>query len=40
MMLVTLVTNEVGDFPGFRAQVSQVPMDRARGMNEDYIKDA
>ncbi|KAG7333138.1 hypothetical protein KOW79_003273 [Hemibagrus wyckioides] len=30
VMLVTLVTNELGDFPGFRAQVSQVPMDRAR----------
>lgn len=35
VMLVTLVTNEVGDYPGFRAQVSQVTEASARGMNED-----
>ncbi|GAA6106579.1 ST14 transmembrane serine protease matriptase a isoform X2 [Tachysurus ichikawai] len=32
VMLLTLVTNELGDFPGFRAQLSQVPVERARAM--------
>lgn len=34
-MLVTMATNELGDYPGFRAQVSQMAKGSARGMNED-----
>ncbi|TSR87285.1 Amyloid-like protein 2 [Bagarius yarrelli] len=32
VMLVTLVTNELGDFPGFRAKVSQEPTGSTRAM--------
>ncbi|XP_027030587.1 ST14 transmembrane serine protease matriptase a isoform X2 [Tachysurus fulvidraco] len=32
VMLLTLVTNELGDFPGFRAQLTQVPVERARAL--------
>ncbi|KAK2848190.1 hypothetical protein Q7C36_009872 [Tachysurus vachellii] len=32
VMLLTLVTNELGDFPGFRAQLSQVPVERNGAM--------
>lgn len=38
-MLVTMVTNEIGDFPGFRAQVSQVSVGSIRGMNEDCLRE-